>query len=110
MFAMFNDTPQARALIEYLTTAEAQAIWAERGGYIAPNRAVSPSLYPDDITRSVAQAYVEAESVRFDASDLMPQGVQDAFNAGMLQFIRDPGTLPTVLSDIESAAQTAEEG
>jgi alpha-glucoside transport system substrate-binding protein len=109
LFGIFNDTPQAQALIEYLTTAEAQAIWAERGGYVAPNRAVSPAVYPDDIARSAAQSYVEAESVRFDASDLMPQAVQDAFTSGILQFIQDPGTLPSVLEDIESAAQRADE-
>jgi alpha-glucoside transport system substrate-binding protein len=109
LFSLFNDTPQARALMEYLTTAEAQTIWAEQGGYIAPNQAVSPDVYPDDISRQVAQSYVEAESVRFDASDLMPQAVQEAFNAGVLQFVQDPGSLQSILEDIESAAQEAGE-
>jgi alpha-glucoside transport system substrate-binding protein len=109
LFGMFNDTPQARALMEYLTTAEAQTIWAEKGGYIAPNRAVSPDVYPDDVTRAVAQSYVEAESVRFDASDLMPQAVQEAFTSGTWQFIRDPGSLQSVLEDIELTAQEADE-
>jgi alpha-glucoside transport system substrate-binding protein len=109
MVGMFNDTPQARALMEYLTSAEAQTIWAEKGGFIAPNRAVSPDVYPDDITRAVAQAYVEAESVRFDASDLMPQPVQEAFHSGIVQFVQDPGSLQSVLEDIESAAQEADQ-
>jgi len=109
LFGIFNDTPQARALMEYLTTAEAQTIWAERGGYIAPNRAVSPDVYPDDSTRAVAQSYVEAESVRFDASDLMPQAVQEAFTQGVLQFVEDPGSLPSILENIEAIAQEADE-
>jgi alpha-glucoside transport system substrate-binding protein len=107
MFGIFNDTPQARALVEFLATAEAQTIWAERGGFTAPNRAVSPEVYPDDIARAVAQSYAQAESVRFDASDLMPLAVQEAFTSGMLQFIEDPGSLQSILENIESAAQEA---
>lgn len=107
LFGMFNDTPQARALMEYLTTAEAQAIWAERGGFIAPNQAVDPMVYPDQITQQIAQLYVEAESVRFDASDMVPQAVQDAFVQGTLQYIQNPDALQSVLENIESTAQGA---
>ena len=109
LFGMFKDTPQARALMKYLASAEAQTIWAERGGFLAPNQAVSTDVYPDDITRQVAQMYVEAESVRFDASDLMPQAVQDAFHSGILQFVQDPGSLQSVLEDIELTAQEADQ-
>jgi alpha-glucoside transport system substrate-binding protein len=105
MFGMFNDTPQARALMAYLATAEAQAIWAEKGGYIAPNRAVSLTVYPDEVTRAIAKSHVEAETVRFDASDLLPQAVQEAFIRGVKQFVRDPDSLPSILEGIESIAQ-----
>ena len=30
LFGMFNDTPQARSLIQYLLTPEAQQIWVEQ--------------------------------------------------------------------------------
>src|SRR5262245_48191248 len=35
LFGMFNDTPQARALMEYLLTPEAQSIWVSRGGALS---------------------------------------------------------------------------
>jgi alpha-glucoside transport system substrate-binding protein len=105
MYAMFNDTPQTRALMAYLATAEAQTLWAEKGGYIAPNRAVPLTVYPDDVTRAIAKSYVEAETIRFDASDLLPQTVQEAFIRGVKQFVHNPDSLPAILEGIESTAQ-----
>lgn len=109
LFGLFNDTPQARAFMEYLTTPEAQQIWAARGGYIAPNQAVPTDVYPDDMTRQVAQLYVEAETVRFDASDLLPQAVQDAFFKGVLQYVQDPNLLQSILGNIETVAQEVDD-
>ena len=48
LFGMFNDTPQAQSLIQYLLTAEAQQIWVERGGFISVNKNVPIDAYPDD--------------------------------------------------------------
>jgi len=42
-FSMFKDTPQARKLIQYLTTADAQAIWVKAGGKLAVNKQVPVS-------------------------------------------------------------------
>jgi alpha-glucoside transport system substrate-binding protein len=54
---MFNDTPQARALINYLTTPEAQEIWAERGGHLSPNVDVDPQVYPDPVSRRLLKRW-----------------------------------------------------
>src|SRR5258708_1623707 len=35
-WSMFKDTPQARALLRYLATPEAHAIWVTRGGKLSP--------------------------------------------------------------------------
>lgn len=107
LFGMFNDTPQARALMEYLTSAEAQSIWAERGGFLAPNRNVDPTIYPDQITQQIAEMLTTADAVRFDASDLMPEAVNNAFWTGILDFVSNPDNLPSILEDIESTAQDA---
>ena len=37
---MFNDSPAAQALVEYLATPEAAEIWAKRGGYSSANKNV----------------------------------------------------------------------
>jgi alpha-glucoside transport system substrate-binding protein len=107
LFGMFNDTPQARALMEYLVTAEAQSIWAERGGFLSANRTVDPEVYPDQLTQQIAEMLAEAPAVRFDASDLMPEAVNNAFWSGILDFVSNPGQLDTILQNIESTAQGA---
>ncbi len=105
LFGMFNDTPAARSLMEWLASAEAQQIWAERGGFISPNKNVSPEVYPDELTAQAAELLVTAPSVRFDASDLMPSAVNDAFWSGVLEYVQNPENLDQILEDIEQVAQ-----
>jgi alpha-glucoside transport system substrate-binding protein len=107
LFAMFNDTEQSRALVQYLLSAPAQAIWAEAGGFLATNRQVDPSVYPDQISQQIAEMYSTATDVRFDASDLMPEAVNNAFWAGIVDFVSNPGNLDSILERIESTAQEA---
>jgi alpha-glucoside transport system substrate-binding protein len=104
MVIMFNDTENARALMQYLATAEAQEIWAAKGdGSLWPNKSVSLDVYEDPIQRSIAEALVNAEVFRFDASDLMPTEVgSGTFWSGTLDYVT--GTdLDTVLADIEAS-------
>jgi alpha-glucoside transport system substrate-binding protein len=105
LFGIFNDTPQSRALLRYMVTAEAQAIWAERGGFLSANRALDPAIYPDQITQQMGEMIAQADSVRFDASDLMPEGVNSAFSQGVLQYVSNPAQLQSILQGIESIAQ-----
>jgi alpha-glucoside transport system substrate-binding protein len=107
LFGMFNDTPQARALLQYLTTPQAQAIWVRRGGALSANRQVPLDAYPDPIARQQAQALVSAKIVRFDASDLMPEAMNNAFWKGILDFVQNPGNLDSVLSNLDRTQQDA---
>lgn len=107
LFGMFKDTPQARALIKYLTTPEAQAIWVKRGGSISPNKLVTPDVYPDELSRGAAQTLTTAKIARFDASDLMPDAMQTAFLQGILSFIQNPSGLDSILSNLDSVQQDA---
>lgn len=100
LFGMFTDTPQARALMRYLVTPEAQSIWVQRGGALSVNLQVT--AYPDAISRRAADVLRTAERFRFDASDLMPEHMNDAFLQAMLDFTRDPGELDLILNTLES--------
>lgn len=104
---MFNDTPAARSLMEWLTSAEAQQIWVERGGFLAANTDIPLDAYPDEVNRRAAEILSSVEIFRFDASDMMPAAVQDAFHRGMVDFAQNPGNLDSILSAIESARQDA---
>ncbi|HEU5298283.1 MAG TPA: ABC transporter substrate-binding protein [bacterium] len=107
LFVMFNDTPQARALMKYLTTPEAQAIWVKRGAALSANRKVSLDDYPDVLSRRAAEILTAADVARFDASDLMPEAVNAAFWKGTLDYVQNPGRLEEILGNIERVAQEA---
>jgi len=103
VFAMFNDTPAARALMEYLATAQPHEIWAGLGGYISPHQAVGLEVYPDPLTRQQAEILANAEVIRFDGSDMMPGAVgTGSFWTGMTNYVGGTDA-ETVLADIEDS-------
>jgi alpha-glucoside transport system substrate-binding protein len=107
MLAMFNDTPEARAFMEYVASAKAQGIWVGELGKLAPNQNVDPSVYPDDITRKAADFLGEASVFRFDGSDLMPAAVgSGSFWTGILDYVSGE-SLRSVLMQIEASALDA---
>jgi alpha-glucoside transport system substrate-binding protein len=107
LFGMFKDTPQSRALIKYLTTPEAQAIWVQRGGALSPNQRVPLSTYPDELSREQAQTLTTAKIVRFDASDLMPDAMQQAFLKSVLDFVQNPDNLDNILNQLDTVRKDA---
>lgn len=108
LLAMFNNTPQAQALIKYLSTPEAQSIWAGiGGGYLSPNKDVPLSTYPDQLSRKAAGILTSAQVAVFDASDQMPQQLNQAFYQGILNYVQDPTSLDSILQNLDSVRQTA---
>ena len=107
VIVMLNDTPEARKLVEYLASPEPQEAWAKKGGFISANKKVSLDVYPDDLTRKMAEMIVSAKVARFDGSDLMPAAVgAGAFWKGVLDYVGG-ADLDAVLEEIEAAAQDA---
>jgi alpha-glucoside transport system substrate-binding protein len=100
---MFRDTPAARELIAYLTTPTAQAAWIRRpgSGAISVNRLVPLSDYPDPVSRALAENLTQARSVRFDASDSMPQVMGTAFYHAVLAFLANPAQLDDLLHQLD---------
>jgi len=102
LFGMFNDTPQAEALIKYLITPAAQQIWVVRGGAISGSKSVPLDAYPDDFSKRSAQALEAAKSFVFDASDLMPTALGTAFLKGIVDFTQDQTKLDSILTNLDT--------
>lgn len=102
---LMKDNAAARALVEFLASAEAGEVWAALGGFTSPNQAVDLSVYPDDISRRSAEIIANAEAVRFDLSDLQPGGFGTTAGAGiwglLQEFVRNP--------DVEDISQRLED-
>lgn len=107
LFGMFNDTEQARSLMRYLVTPEAQQIWVELGGAISPSSEVPLDAYPDDTSRRFGEILSEAEVVRFDASDKMPDQMNAAFWSAVLDYVQNPDDLDAILEELDSVQAEA---
>jgi alpha-glucoside transport system substrate-binding protein len=75
IYAMFNDRPEVRAVIQYFSTGDSLKGWAEAGGAILVHNDSNLDWYKDPVTKGVAEIIRNATSFRFDASDLMPGAV-----------------------------------
>ena len=108
---MFNDTPAARAFIEYLATPEAAEIRARGGGFSSANKNVDPNAYPDEITRRTATAIGETETFRFDMSDLQPAEFGGTVGRGLWKafqdLLRNPDDVDGIAQQMERAAARA---
>jgi len=105
LFGMFHDTPEAKSLMKYLVTAPAQDIWVKIGGALSANK--NAKSYPDDIAKKSADMLVNSKAFAFDASDLMPKAMQDAFNKAMVDYTKTPSNLDTILASLDKVQTDA---
>lgn len=104
IMVMFNDRPEVRALMEYFTSGASVEPWIRMGGAISPHYDSSLDWYTNDIDRGVAKIMLDADSVRFDASDLMPGEVgTGAFWKAMTDYVSGATDLDTALQEIDEA-------
>jgi ABC-type glycerol-3-phosphate transport system substrate-binding protein len=108
---MLKDSPGARALISYLATPEAAAIWAKRGGFTSPNKKVPLSSYSDPLTKASAQGLATAKVSRFDLSDLEPPAFGATTGQGEFKlfqdFLKNPKDVNGIAAKLESSAAKA---
>ena len=77
------------ALIRYLASPQAAAIWAAQGGFVSPNLNVGLSVYPDPISRSIAAGLLQADdNFRFSLSDLTPASFGGTEGQGMRKILQ----------------------
>jgi alpha-glucoside transport system substrate-binding protein len=109
-FVMFADRPEVAELLKYLTTWESASSWAGAGGALFPHQNQDFDDYGNAIDRELARILVNAEVVRFDASELMPAEVGDgSFVTGMTKLVAG-APIPDVLDQIEASWRMAEKG
>ncbi len=107
IMAMFNDRPEVRAVMEYFTKGESVKAWVQSGGAISPHFDSDLDWYTNDVDRGVAEIILNADSVRFDGSDLMPGEVgAGSFWKGMTDWVSGTADLDTVLAEIDAGWPT----
>jgi alpha-glucoside transport system substrate-binding protein len=107
IYAMFNDRPETRAVLEYFTTGASVEGWVKAGGAISPHLDSSLDWYSNEVDRGVAEIILNATSVRFDGSDLMPGAVgAGSFWKSMTSYVSGSIDLDTALKEIDASWPT----
>ncbi|MBA2522541.1 MAG: extracellular solute-binding protein [Solirubrobacterales bacterium] len=108
---MFTDSPASEALVSYLATPEAAEIWAAIGGFSSANQNLDTSVYSDELTQKTASALAEADTFRFDMSDLAPAGFGATVGKGEWQiltdFLQNPDDVDGTATALEQEANKA---
>ncbi len=101
IFVVFRNTPEVKAFMNYLASAEAQAFWAAGTGGLATNKNVSLVFYPDPLTKRAAEILNKSEIVVFDASDMMKPEMNNAFWSAVVSYVENPKNLDSILAGLE---------
>jgi alpha-glucoside transport system substrate-binding protein len=104
IYAMFNDRPEVRGVLEYFTTGASVEGWVRAGGAISPHLDSSLDWYSNEVDRGVAEIILNATTVRFDGSDLMPGAVgAGSFWKSMTSYVSGSIDLDTALAEIDAS-------
>ncbi len=104
IYAMFNDRPEVRMVMQYFATGASVEGWVKAGGAISPHKDSQLSWYTNDVDRKVAEVIQNATSVRFDGSDLMPGQVgAGSFWKEMTAYVSGAKTLDAALKAIDAS-------
>ena len=76
------------AIIEFLQTPIAHEIWMAQAGFLTPHTGVNLDLFGDPTLRGMNEILLDADTFRFDGSDLMPGPIgAGAFWTGMVDYV-----------------------
>ena len=87
VWSITADSKGARALMEFLKSPIAHEVWMAQQGFLTPHKGVNTELYASPTLKKMGEILLNADTFRFDASDLMPGGVgAGSFWTGMVDY------------------------
>lgn len=112
--AAFTDDEEVMEVMQLISQKEFAEVRAQNpiGGFLSPNTELDPERYPDELTRTFGEILSGNEfEVRYDASDLMPPAVANAFNAACVDIITPAAdkSVAEAFSDVETIWNQLEE-
>lgn len=103
LLSPMQDTPEVHAVMRWLATGESTKAWLEAGGFVSPHSDTPLDWYPTETDRGYAEILQNADTFRFDGSDMMPGQVgTGAFWTGMVDWVNGK-PLDEVLPAIDEA-------
>jgi alpha-glucoside transport system substrate-binding protein len=88
LFAITNDSPAARAFMEFLKLPISHEIAAAEWSFLTPLNGVNTDVFASDTLRGLNGILLNATTFRFDGSDLMPGRIgAGSFWTGMVDYV-----------------------
>lgn len=105
IMSLATENPAAEEVMQFLTTPGSfEQSRAQEGGTLFAFREFEAEQYPQEVDQAVAEILAQAETFRFDASDLMPGEVgAGAFWTQMVDWINQETELQEALENIDDA-------
>ena len=104
LYAAFSDRPEVRAVMSFFSSGASLEQWIRSGGTVAAHRDAPLEWYSNSIDRGVAEIMFNADSVRFDGSDMMPGQVgAGSFWKGITDYIGGTIELDAAMQEIDAA-------
>jgi ABC-type glycerol-3-phosphate transport system substrate-binding protein len=102
---MAKDSEAARALVSYLATPDAAAIWAKRSGdFLSPNRMVGASSYAIPQMGQLAAALTSANTFRLSIADMKAAPFKEKMNLELRRYFQRTDTVGDVVSRLALAS------
>jgi alpha-glucoside transport system substrate-binding protein len=102
VYTMYNDRPEVREVLRYMTSAESIRPAIERGVFLSPHQDAELDWFRE-ADRGIAEILLNADTVRFDGSDLMPGEVgTGTFWAGVVDYVSGEDLEP-ILQEIDAS-------
>ena len=102
---MAKDSDAARALVSYLATPDAAAIWAKRGGdFLSPNRMVGASAYSIPQMGQLAAVLTSANTFRLPIADMKAAPFKARMNLELRRYFQHTDTVGDVVSRLALAS------
>ncbi|WP_298905930.1 ABC transporter substrate-binding protein [uncultured Aliiroseovarius sp.] len=87
VWAITADSKGAQAFMEFLKSPIAHEIWMAQTGFLTPHKGVNTDVYKDPTVAKMNDILLNADTFRFDGSDLMPGAVgAGVFWTGMVDY------------------------
>jgi alpha-glucoside transport system substrate-binding protein len=103
LVSLAKDTEAGRQVVAFMITPESVEAEVRAGNVVAPMNGVPLNWYPSDTQRGYAEILMNADTFRFDGSDLMPGAVgAGSFWTGMVDIVSGADPI-AVLDDIDAS-------
>jgi alpha-glucoside transport system substrate-binding protein len=103
-YAMYNNSPAARQLMQWMVSKDAQQIWASSGVSLSSNK---NTTYNDSVFKAAAQVVTSGTNMLITAGDYMPTDMRNAYWQSLLNVTSNPGSLNSELQHLDQVQAAA---